>query len=132
MPGENPLNRSARAVEKLCDIVYSPNKYRETEGIKVRRLGFALSEASLQQVAYSHGINMSIREMTEAQKATLRYTAMVEQAADMGAIGDMSRTLMTPANAIRILKQQLNELTRSLGSLFIPILMKVIPYVPHP
>ena len=72
---------------------------------------------------------MSIREMTEAQKATLRYTAMVEQAADMGAIGDMSRTLMTPANAIRILKQQLNELTRSLGSLFIPILMKVIPYV---
>ena len=95
----------------------------------LRRLGFALSEASLQQVAYSHGINMSVREMTEAQKATLRYTAMVEQAADMGAIGDMARTLVTPANAVRILKQQLNELTRSLGSLFIPILMKVIPYV---
>lgn len=95
----------------------------------LRRLGFALSEASLQQVAYNHGINMSVREMTEAQKATLRYTAMVEQAADMGVIGDMSRTLMTPANALRILKQQLNELTRSIGSLFIPILIKVIPYV---
>lgn len=95
----------------------------------LRRLGFALSEASLQQVAYNHGINMSVREMTEAQKATLRYTAMVEQAADMGAIGDMARTLTTPANAIRILKQQLSELARSLGSLFIPILIKVIPYV---
>lgn len=95
----------------------------------LRRLGFALSEASLQQVAYSHGIKLSIREMTEAQKATLRYTAMVEQAADMGVIGDMSRTLIAPANAMRILQSQLTQLTRALGSLFIPILIKVIPYV---
>ena len=95
----------------------------------LRRLGFALSEASLQQVAYNHGISLSVREMTEAQKATLRYTAMVEQAGDMGVIGDMARTVTTSANAIRILKQQLAELGRSLGALFIPMLMKVIPYV---
>ena len=95
----------------------------------LRRLGFALSEASLQQVAYNRGINLSVREMTEAQKATLRYIAMVEQAANMGVVGDMSRTVMTSANAIRILKQQFAELTRSLGSLFIPIIMKVMPYL---
>lgn len=95
----------------------------------LRRLGFALSEASLQQVAYNHGINLSVREMTEAQKATLRYTAMVEQAAEMGAIGDMARTVTTSANAMRILKQQLAELGRSLGSMFLPIIMKVLPYL---
>ena len=95
----------------------------------LRRLGFALSEASLQQVAYNHGINLSVREMTEAQKATLRYTAMVEQAADMGVIGDMSRTVTSSANAIRILKQQLAELGRTLGSVVIPILMEVLPYL---
>ena len=95
----------------------------------LRRLGFALSEASLQQVAYNHGIDLSVREMTEAQKATLRYTAMVEQAADMGVIGDMSRTVTTSANAMRILKQQLAELGRSLGSVFLPIIMKVLPYL---
>lgn len=95
----------------------------------MRNLGFALSNASIQQVAYNHGINMSVREMTEAQKATLRYVAMVEQAADMGVIGDMARTISAPANAIRILKQQLAELARSLGALFIPMLMKVIPYI---
>jgi len=95
----------------------------------LRRLGFALSEASLQQVAYNHGISLSVREMTEAQKATLRYTAMVEQAADMGAIGDMARTVTSSANAMRILKQQLAELSRTLGSVFIPIIMKVLPYL---
>lgn len=95
----------------------------------LRRLGFALSEATLQQVAYSHGINLSVREMTEAQKATLRYTAMVEQAADMGVIGDMARTLISPANAMRIMQQQITQLTRALGSLFIPIIIKVMPYL---
>ena len=95
----------------------------------LRRLGFALSEASLQQVAYNHGISLSVREMTEAQKATLRYTAMVEQAAEMGVIGDMARTVTSSANAMRILKQQLAELSRSLGSVFIPIIMKVLPYL---
>lgn len=95
----------------------------------LRRLGFALSEASLQEVAYAHGIDLSIEKMTESQKAMLRYTAMVEQAADMGAIGDMARTLITPSNAIRILKQQFTELTRALGNLFIPILIKVLPYL---
>lgn len=95
----------------------------------LRRLGFALSEASLQEVAYAHGIDLSIEKMTEAQKATLRYTAMVEQAADMGAIGDMARTLITPANALRILKQQFTELSRALGNLFIPLLIKVLPYL---
>ena len=44
----------------------------------LRRLGFALSEASLQQVAYSKGIQMSVRDMTEAQKSTLRYVTMIE------------------------------------------------------
>ena len=32
--GETPLNRSALRVLVLDDIVYSPNKYRETEGVK--------------------------------------------------------------------------------------------------
>ena len=95
----------------------------------LRRLGFALDEATLQQTAYDHGIRASVRTMNQAQKATLRYTTIVEQASKMGVIGDLSRTLITPANAIRILKQQTEQLSRAFGSLFIPILIKVIPYV---
>ena len=57
----------------------------------LRRLGYALDEATLQQVAYDHGVNQSIRTMTQAQKAILRYTAIVEQSARMGVIGDMAK-----------------------------------------
>lgn len=95
----------------------------------LRRLGFALSEASLQQVAYEHGINKSIRSMTEAEKAQIRYTAIVEQASQMGAIGDFAKTLESPANALRILQQQIVQLARAIGSVFIPILTKVLPYI---
>ena len=62
-------------------------KYRETEGAKVRRLGFALDEATLKQLAYSKGITQSYESMTQAQKAQLRYVAMIEQAQNIGVTG---------------------------------------------
>ena len=74
-------------------------KYRETEGAKVRRLGFALDEATLKQLAYSKGITQSYESMTQAQKAQLRYVAMIEQAQNIGVTGDMSRTIDTASNA---------------------------------
>ena len=93
----------------------------------LRRWGYALDAATLQQVAYSHGITLSINAMTQAQKSQLRYVAIMEQSQNV--MGDMARTLITPANATRILSQQITQLTRALGNMFIPILIKIIPYV---
>ena len=95
----------------------------------LRNLGISLSEATLQQVAYENGINKSIRSMTEAEKAQLRYIAIVEKAGNMGAIGDMAKTLSSPANALRILSQQFQQLARAIGSVFIPIITAVMPYI---
>lgn len=72
-------------------MVYSPMKYRETEGTKVRRLGFDLSAARLQQEAYALGISKTVNEMTQAEKAELRYYAIMTQVTT--AQGDMARTL---------------------------------------
>lgn len=93
----------------------------------LRRLGYALDVATLGHVALEHGITQSVNTMTQAQKAQLRYTAIMEQSGNV--MGDMSRTILTPANAMRILEQQVVQLRRALGNLLIPILMKVIPYV---
>ena len=93
----------------------------------VRRLGKDLSVATLQQYAYKYGIDQSVNSMTQAQKAQLRYVALIDQS--KSAMGDMARTIQTPANAMRILQQQVQQLTRALGSLFIPILQVVIPWV---
>lgn len=93
----------------------------------LRRLGYALDVGTLQQIAYAHGIDQSILKMTQAQKSQIRYIAIMEQSNNV--VGDMGRTLITPANALRILNQQLVQLRRALGDMIIPVLIKVIPYV---
>ncbi len=93
----------------------------------LRRLGYALDVATLQQVAYNHGITQSVNTMTQAQKAQLRYVAIMEQSGNV--MGDMSRTLVTPANALRILSQQVTMLKRALGDLISTVLVPIIPYI---
>lgn len=95
----------------------------------VRRWGIALDQASMQEWLLKKGIDAKVNSLQQADKAMVRYNMMVEAMAGNGAIGDFARTLITPANAIRILQQQITQLTRAIGSLFIPILITVIPYV---
>lgn len=95
----------------------------------VRRWGIALDQASMQEWMLKKGIDAKVNSLNQADKAMIRYNMMVEAMAGNGAIGDFARTLITPANAIRILQQQITQLSRAIGSLFIPILIKVIPYV---
>lgn len=93
----------------------------------LRRLGYDLSVARLQQEAYNLGINKSVSEMTQAEKAQLRYYAMLTQVTS--AQGDMARTLDEPANQLRVLKAQLTQASRAIGNLFIPALNKILPIV---
>ena len=93
----------------------------------MRAYGYALDETTLQQIAYNNGINMSIRSMNQAQKAQLRYYAMMTQNTQVQ--GDMARTIQSPANALRILKQQFTILARAIGNAFIPALQAVLPYL---
>lgn len=91
----------------------------------LRRLGYAIDIATLQQVAYEHGIQQSVNTMNQAQKSQLRYIAIIEQSGN--AMGDLARTSQTPANAIRILQEQVKRLTRALGNMLIPMLQKILP-----
>ena len=93
----------------------------------LRRLGYALDQATLQELAYKHGIDMKITAMTQAQKSQLRYLAIMQQSGNV--MGDMARTITTPANAMRILNQQITQLRRALGNLLIPAISAILPYV---
>lgn len=92
----------------------------------LRRLGYDLSVARLQQEAYTLGINKSVSAMTQAEKSQLRYYAIMTQVKD--AQGDMARTLNAPANQVRILQAQVTQCARALGNIFIPALNAVLPY----
>lgn len=93
----------------------------------LRRLGYDLSQARLEAVALELGITKSVSAMTQAEKAELRYHAIMTQVTQVQ--GDMADTLTQPANQLRILKAQVTQLTRAIGSAFIPILIKILPYL---
>ena len=92
----------------------------------LRRIGFDLSQARLQQEAYTLGITKKISAMTQAEKAELRYHAILSQVTI--AQGDMARTLNAPANQLRILKAQVVQAGRAIGNIFIPVLNAILPY----
>ena len=93
----------------------------------LRRLGYDLSVARLQQEAYALGIDKSITAMNQAEKSMLRYHAIMSQVTQVQ--GDMARTLESPANQTRILKAQITQLTRSIGNILIPVINKLLPYL---
>ena len=92
----------------------------------LRRLGYDLSQAKLEATALSLGIDKSVSSMTQAEKAQLRYYAIMTQVTT--AQGDMARTLQSPANQLRIFKAQLEMAARALGNVFIPALNAILPY----
>ena len=92
----------------------------------LRSLGYDLSDAKLKAVALSLGITKATKDMTQAEKAQLRYYAIMTQVTQVH--GDMARTLDSPANQIRVFRAQLTQAARAIGNIFIPALNKILPY----
>ncbi|MBR5261252.1 MAG: hypothetical protein IKV47_03675, partial [Oscillospiraceae bacterium] len=92
----------------------------------LRNLGYDLSQAKLEAIALSLGIEKTVSSMTQAEKAQLRYYAIMSQVTTVQ--GDMARTLSAPSNQLRVLTAQLNQAARALGNIFIPALNAVLPY----
>ena len=92
----------------------------------LRAIGYDLSQAKLEATALSLGIDKAVSSMTQAEKAELRYYAIMTQVTVSH--GDMARTLNAPANQLRVLKAQLNMAAREIGNVFIPALNAILPY----
>lgn len=95
----------------------------ETEPLK--QLGILVDEATIKQYAYANGIAVVGTELSNTQKVMARYGAITQQAST--ASGDLARTLDSPANQLRILKNNLNLLMIELGRAFMPIVQVVLP-----
>lgn len=93
----------------------------------LRELGLDITEQSLKPVAESLGIDRSIRNMSQAEKAVLRYIAVLRQATI--AQGDFARTMDSPANQLRIFNAQVTAFKRNMGNLWQGILGGILPYV---
>lgn len=91
----------------------------------IRRLGVDLSQARLQQELLALGFNKQVSSLSQADKAVLRYIAIMKQTANVQ--GNLAQTINSPANQIKILKAQLDMLAKSVGSLLYPALKSILP-----
>jgi hypothetical protein len=91
----------------------------------IRRLGVDLSQARLQQELLALGFNKQVSSLSQADKAVLRYIAIMKQTANVQ--GNLAQTIQSPANQIKILKTQLDMLAKSVGSLLYPALKSILP-----
>ena len=93
----------------------------------LRSYGIDVTQTSMQPILNSLGItDRSIKQMSQAEKEILRYLATMKQA--KVAMGDFANTIESPANQMKVFKQQLVEAKVALSSLFIGTFSKILPY----
>ena len=97
----------------------------ETEPLKA--LGILVDENTIKQVAYSEGIATTGSELTQQQKVLARYVAILKQTGN--AQGDLARTIDSPANQLRILKNQVGQLGLAFSNFLLPVVSAVLPYI---
>ena len=83
----------------------------------LRKYGLDLTQATLKEWALANGLDADIDKMSQAEKTMLRYQYVMSRAG--GAMGDFTKTADTWANAMRTVKQLLQEIARLIGEAFI-------------
>ena len=92
----------------------------------LRRFGIDVTQVSMQPVLDDLGIDKSISELSQAEKQIIRYMSVLKQASVTH--GDFANTIESPANQLKILKQQCAEASIALGNLFLGAFAKMLPY----
>lgn len=93
----------------------------------VRKYGMDIRTTTLQQTALALGLTEQVENMSEANRQGLRFITMMQQANN--ASGDFARTIETPANQLRIFKEQITQLGRAIGNFLVGPLTTAIAYI---
>ena len=86
-----------------------------------------MTQANLENYAMNNGITTSIKEMTEAEKVTLRYNYVMDAMAD--AQGAAKREQDSFNGQIRYFKEQLIEIATRIGEQMMPVLEDLLQKV---
>lgn len=93
----------------------------------VRKYGMDIRTTTLQTEALALGITDQVESMSEANRIGLRFIAMMKQASN--ATGDFAANIETPANQMRIFKEQVTQLGRAISDFFIAPLRNALQYI---
>ena len=93
----------------------------------LRNYGIDVTQTSFKPLMEELGLEKSVNELTQAEKEILRYISTLNQAKN--AMGDFANTIESPANQLKILKQQFYEMQAAIGNLFVGAFSRILPYV---
>nr|DAT53003.1 MAG TPA: minor tail protein [Caudoviricetes sp.] len=91
------------------------------------KYGINIRVANLQQELYNLGIDATVSSLSQSDKAILRTITILNSS--KYAWADLSSTINQPANQVRMLKSNFESLARSIGTLLLPIVAKILPYL---
>ena len=91
------------------------------------KYGVNIRNVNLQQKLTELGINANISVLNQNEKALLRTIILLDST--RYAWGDLATTINQPANQLRLLKANFDNLARTIGNIFLPIVAKVLPYL---
>lgn len=91
------------------------------------KYGVNIRNVNLQQKLTELGIEANIQALNQNDKALLRGIILLDTT--RYAWGDLANTLNQPANQIRLIQGNLQNLSRTIGNLLLPVLAKVLPYI---
>lgn len=91
------------------------------------KYGIDITNATLQTYAYKYGLSTAVSEMTQADKMQLRLLAILDQSKI--AWGDQANTINSVANQYRIMKQQIQNVSRMIGNVLMPVIKAVLPFI---
>lgn len=97
----------------------------ETESLK--GLGIVMTQAALQQHAYSVGLRKKINEMTEAEKVQLRYSYVMDQSKNV--VGNYKKEQDNATAQMMLFKEATKELGTSFEKHIMPIFTPIITAV---
>ncbi len=91
------------------------------------KYGIDITNTTLAQVALEHNVTKAVANMSQQEKMQLRVLAILKQS--RVSWGDQANTINSVANQYRVLTQQLSNTGRTLGSILLPVVQKILPYL---
>ena len=91
------------------------------------KYGVNIRNVNLQQKLNELGIQANITALNQNDKALLRAIILLDST--KYAWGDLATTINQPANQLRLIESNFQNLSRTIGNLFLPMVSKVLPYV---
>ena len=94
-----------------------------------RESGYDVSKNAVSQKALELGVDRTYNKLTETEKRLIRIMLLMEQMQNTGAFNDLARTIESPSNQLKVLKNQLQEVQIWLGNVFMGTLGAILPYI---